>query len=432
MAYSILFSEKDLLSKISSLEAEIQVCGENEATCQSNLAKEKNFAFAQKQKNLKLKRVIADTRKNNQILKNQLSKNQCDNSNDIIHENEISKLEDSMEILKKQNEELKMEVEELEKERDVQRQKSLQFQSENLTNREIILELKTAQSKLISDLKNCKTTDADYVISKQELKECNEELEAEIEKSIKLESEMTTCRKTVVAKNRTILEQNTKVERLEKKLNNETEKSLQCQSENTSNLKLIQELQSKQSKMTSDLQDYKSTDADLVISKQELQECNEEMEVQTKKNLQCDSEKKNFQVETVLKNAEILELKSKNEKITSELESESADHIITKKELRNCEEDLENEIQKNKNIQTTASTNRKRAQDCQDKLEDEIEAKEILQLKVKSYRSSWSEWSACSKTCPGVKNRMDKCSSNNKETKPCSDNCSKSGKAVHS
>ena len=38
-----LISDKDLLSKISSLEAEIQVCGENEATCQSNLAKEFRF-----------------------------------------------------------------------------------------------------------------------------------------------------------------------------------------------------------------------------------------------------------------------------------------------------------------------------------------------------------------------------------------------------
>ena len=164
--------------------------------------------------------------------------------------------------------------------------------------------------------------------------------------------------------------------------------------------------------MTSDLEDYKSKDADLVISKQELKECNEELEVETKKNLQCDSEKKNCQDETVLKNAEILELKSKNAKITLELESESADHIITKQELRNCEEDLENEIQKNQNLQTTVSTHRKRAQDCQDKLEDEIEAKEILQLKVESFLPSWSEWSACSKT------------------KPCSDNCSKSGESA--
>ena len=92
----MLFSDKDLLSKISSLESEVQVCVENVAACESNLAKEKSFASFQKQKNLKLKKVIADTRKNNQILKNHLSQNQCDNSNDIIHQNEIDKLEDSI------------------------------------------------------------------------------------------------------------------------------------------------------------------------------------------------------------------------------------------------------------------------------------------------------------------------------------------------
>ena len=135
-----------MLSNISNLEAEIQVCGENEATCQSNLAKEKNFAFAQKRKNQKLKIDLAKTRKNNQILKNQLSQNQCDNSKDIIHQSEIDKLEDSIDILKKQNEELKMKVEELEKERDAEMKKSLQYQSENLINREIILELKTTKS----------------------------------------------------------------------------------------------------------------------------------------------------------------------------------------------------------------------------------------------------------------------------------------------
>ena len=66
------------------------------------------------------------------------------------------------------------------------------------------------------------------------------------------------------------------------------------------------------------------------------------------------------------------------------------------------------------------------------KLEAEIEAKEILQKKFESFRPSWSEWSSCSKTCPGVKTRMDKCSFNNKETDACDENCSKSGKFVDS
>ena len=119
-------------------------------------------------------------------------------------------------------------------------------------------------------------------------------------------------------------------------------------------------------------------------------------------------------------------------KIISNLQSGSAEHIITKQELHDCEEELEDEIQKNQNLQTTASTNRRRAQDCQDKLQDEIEAKEILQRKSESFRSLWSEWSSCSNNCGGVRTRMDKCSFNNKETEPCNENCSKSGKSVDS
>ena len=115
-----------MLSKISSLEAEVQVCDENEATCRSNLSKEKNFASFQKQKNQKLKKMLIDTRKNNQILKNKLAQNQCDNSKDIIHQNEIDKLQNSMDILNRQNEELKRKVENLEKERDAELTKNLQ------------------------------------------------------------------------------------------------------------------------------------------------------------------------------------------------------------------------------------------------------------------------------------------------------------------
>ena len=274
------------------------------------MVKEKNFASFQKQKNQKLKKIIVDTRKNNQILKNQLLLNQCDNSNNNINQNEMTKLKVSMDILKKENEELKLKVEKLEKERDAETTKSLQCQSENLTNRELILELKTTKSKLTSDLEICESTDADLLISGQELKECNEELGAEMQKS-----------------------------------------------------------------------------------------------------LQCESEKKNCLDGTILKDRKILEHQSKNAKITSE---------------------LQNEIRKNKNLQTTALTNRRSAQECQNKLNDEIEAKEKLQENFRSFRPLWSEWGACSKHCRGIKTRMDQCSLNNKETQPCNQDCSKSGKSVTS
>ena len=252
------FSDHELQSKISSLETEIKVCGEKVSACESKLAKQKNFGIIQNQKNQKLKKMLNDTRKNNHILKNQLLQNQCDDSKDIIHQNEINELKVSMDSLKKQNEDLELKLKILEEERDAEKRKSLQ----------------------------------------------------------------------------------------------------------------------------------------------------------------CESEKKICQEEIV-----------SNREIISKLQSGSAEHIITKQELHDCEEELEDEIQKNQNLQTTASTNRRRAQECQDKLQDEIEAKEILSRKSESFRSLWSEWSSCSNNCGGVRTRMDKCSFNNKETEPCKENCSKSGKS---
>ena len=228
-----------------------------------------------------------------------------------------------------------------------------------------------------------------------------------------------------------------KIEKLEEERDAEKEKNIQCQSENVTNLKLILELKTTESKLTSDLEDCKTTDADLVISNQELKECNGELDSELTKNLQCESEKKACEVEIISKNDKILELRSKNAKVTSELESRTAEHVITKKELHDCEEELEDEIQKNKNLQiqnsksvkeleesrSSASTHRRQAQECQNKLEDELEAKENLQKRFESVCPSWSEWSDCSKACRGVKTRMDKCSMNDNETEACNDNC---------
>ena len=53
----------------------------------------------------------------------------------------------------------------------------------------------------------------------------------------------------------------------------------------------IEELKSNQTKLISDLESFKSTDADLVISQQETKDCIEEFEAETKTNLQCQSDK---------------------------------------------------------------------------------------------------------------------------------------------
>ena len=134
--------------------------------------------------------MMADTRKNNQILKNQISQNQCDNSNNIIYQNEI---------LKKQNEELKMKVEKLEEERDAMTKKNLHCQSENISNRELIQELKTSQSKLTSDLEICKSADVDRLISDKELEDCNQDLEAEKKKNYQCESEKMICQEEIIS-----------------------------------------------------------------------------------------------------------------------------------------------------------------------------------------------------------------------------------------
>ena len=259
---------------------------------------------------------------------------------------------------------------------------------------------------LKSDIKKIEKLVKDQILLEnmvEELKAKNEEIEGNLQET-KAIIENGVNQMADLKKENEELKMN--AQKLKEERDAEIEKSLQYQSENVANLKLILDLKTTESKLTSDLENYKTTDADLVISNRELKECNNELETEMKK---------------------VVELKSKNAKITSELESGSADYIITKQELRDCEEELEDEIQKNENLQifrSLASTNRRRAQECQHKLEVEIDAKEILQKKFESFRPSWSEWSSCSENCDGVKTRMDQCSFNNKETEPCNDNCS--------
>ena len=67
------------------------------------------------------------------------------------------------------------------------------------------------------------------------------------------------------------------------------------QSDKTKLKKQIEELEEKQTKLISDLETLKTTGADLVIAQQELRECDEGLEIEMKKNLQCQSDKKSIQ-----------------------------------------------------------------------------------------------------------------------------------------
>ena len=125
---------------------------------------------------VKLKGHLKVTRDNNEVLKNM---------------NAISK--ETIEEWKKKNEASEIKANKLE---------------ENLEK------LKINQIKLISDLESCKRTDEDLVILQQELKECNQDLEAEAKRNIQCESGRTICSNALenqVKIHQNLQEQNTKL-----------------------------------------------------------------------------------------------------------------------------------------------------------------------------------------------------------------------------
>jgi len=239
---------------VSSLETEIQVCSADVATCESNLTKEKDFAAFQKEKNQKLKKMMTDTRKNNQILMSQ-----CDNSKNIIYQNEI---------LKKQNEELKIKLQKLEEERNAETNKRIQCQSENISYRELILELKTSQSKLTSDLEICESADSDLLISDQELVECNEELETEMKKSHQCESEKKICQEEIISYAKEV--ESGSAEHII------TKQELQaCEEELEDEIQKTNNLQTQNSKLLKPLEKSRSSSA---TNQKLAQECQEQLE----------------------------------------------------------------------------------------------------------------------------------------------------------
>ena len=88
-----------------------------------------------------------------------------------------------MGILKKQNEELKMKVEKIEKERDAEMKKRLQFESEKKIFQEEIV----SKTKIISQLESA------HNITKQELHNCGEELQKEIRRNKNLRRRARQC-----------------------------------------------------------------------------------------------------------------------------------------------------------------------------------------------------------------------------------------------
>ena len=170
-----------------------------------------------------LKRHLKVTRHNNGVLKTMLD--ELKNKNEEI-EGHLQESKAKIEDLKTTDADLIVSQQETKEcNDDLEAQKS-----KNLSNLKLTEELKANRTKLLSDLENFENTDANLVISQQETKECNEQLEVM------------------------------------------TKKNLHCQSENISNLKLILELKANQTKLVTKLESFKSTDADLVISQRETKE----------------------------------------------------------------------------------------------------------------------------------------------------------------
>ena len=110
--------------------------------------------------------------------------------------------------------------------------------------------------------------------------------------------------------------------------------------------------------LVSDLENCNRTDVELMIAQQEIKRCNEDMDVVTKKSLQCHSESASNQ-------KIIHELKTNQTKMTMELGSVEADLIISKQETKKCSQDFETETEKGLRCQS----------------ENELNLKTILNLK---------------------------------------------------
>ena len=205
-----------------------------------------------------LKHHLKVTRHNNGVLKNMVEelKNKTEVIEGHLHETKAKVLTGNNElaILKKQNEEWKINNEEIKTKYETVKREYEEVKTENGNLKTELVDMKAKNEVLKFENEDLKPQNQELRTTNGELKVKNEELK-------------------------------TKVENIENKIELETKTARQCQSENDSNLKLILELKTSQSEMNSDLEDCKTTDADLMISKEELKECLEELDFEMKKNI---------------------------------------------------------------------------------------------------------------------------------------------------
>ena len=240
--------------------------------------------------------------------------------------------------------------------------------------------------------------------------------------------------------------------------------------------KKIDEFRKNNTEIFADLTSTRKENDELMES---LQDVDKELDAEIKSRLQYQSEKLELVAKDLTNQKLVLELKTNISKITSDLEmckSGNAELVIANKELEDCEEELEDEIQKNDQLEFENSVISKSLQEskqqafnnqtvykkCLESLENERDIfyennKEILELKtnlnetqedisnceknLQDYKNRmkvicpvWSEWSDCSKTCYGLKTRIDMCQVDNEQIKSCNQEsaCPRSGNLLKS
>ena len=214
-----------------------------------------------------------------------------------------------------------------------------------------------------------------------------------------------------------------------------------------------------------------------------LQDVDKELDAEIKSRLQYQSEKLELVAKDLTNQKLVLELKTNITKTASELamrESGNTDLVVANKELEDCKEELKEAIQKNDELELDnsvisksfqeskqeATNNQTAYKKCQESLEHEIKEKtdlqasnandkEIIELKtnlnetqeeisnckkslqeyknrINVFRPAWSDWSDCSKTCFGIKTRIEKCQDNHEQIQSCNQDsaCSRSGKSL--
>ena len=299
---------------------------------------------------------------------------------------------------------------------------------------------------------------ADFATGHAELIVMNKKFDELKKNNTEISADLTSTRK----ENDELMES---LQDVDRELAAEIKIRLQYQSEklelvakDLTNQKLVLELKTNISKITSELEMCQSENAELVIAHKELEDCEGELKDEIRKNDLLELENsvisKSIQVskQEALSNQSLyykrytkcqdsLEHEIK-EKTDLQVSNASNDRMIlelktnlneTHEEISSCEKSLQD--YKNRYKLSNASNDRmilglkinlnetqEEILKCENRLQD-------YKNRIELICPLWSEWSDCSKTCFGVKTRIDHCQDDNEQIKSCNQEpaCLRSG-----